>query len=96
MRGARPPAKLPAKMHRDPDYALLAPIAQYKRNITIMHLINRRIDTASSAKDYEFSRATMQMHWQAGLDDVRRTCSHPDWLDPTEVSDGVRTLDLTQ
>ena len=62
--------------------------------ITIMHLINRRLDTASSAKDYEFSRATVREHWEAGLDDVRRTCSHPDWLNATEIVDGVRAFDL--
>jgi len=89
-------AKVPAALQRDADYKLLAPFAESKRNITLMHLINRRLDSASSAKDYEFSRATMQMHWQAGLDDVRRTCAHPDWLDATEVGDGVRTYDLTQ
>jgi len=89
-------SKVPAKMHGDTDYELLAPFAQIRRNITIMHLINRRLDSASSSKDYEFSRATMQMHWQTGLDDVRRTCAHPDWLDATEVVDGVRSFDLTQ
>ncbi|HEY1461674.1 MAG TPA: patatin-like phospholipase family protein [Casimicrobiaceae bacterium] len=89
-------AKVPAKMHRDVDYELLAPFAQYKRNITIMHLINRRLDQASSAKDYEFSRGTMQMHWQTGLEDVRRTCAHPNWLNATEVVDGVRTFDLAE
>jgi len=89
-------AKVPATLHRDTNYKLLAPFAEEKRNITLMHLINRRLDSASSAKDYEFSRATMQMHWQAGLDDVRRTCTHPAWLDATEVVDGVRTFDLTQ
>jgi NTE family protein len=88
--------KLPARLHDDPDYKILAPVAANKRNITIMHLINRRMDTASSAKDYEFSRATVLQHWETGLDDVRRTCAHPLWLDATEATDGLRTYDLTQ
>ena len=87
-------AKLPLKLHDDPDYKLLAPIAKYKRNITIMHLINRRLDSASSAKDYEFSRSTVRRHWEAGLEDVRHTCSHPDWANATEIFDGVRVFDL--
>jgi NTE family protein len=87
--------KLPQKFRADPDYKLLAPLGEYKRNITIMHLINRRLDSASSAKDYEFSRATIRQHWEAGLEDVRRTCSHPDWLNATEIVSGVRAFDLT-
>jgi len=86
--------KLPPKYHNDPDYKLLAPVAEYKRNITIMHLINRRLDSASSAKDYEFSRATIRQHWEAGLEDVRRTCAHPDWVNALEIFDGVRAFDL--
>jgi len=86
--------KLPPKFRNDPDYRLLAPIAQHKRKITIMHLINRRLDSASSAKDYEFSRATIRQHWEGGLDDVRRTCSHPDWANAMEIFDGVRAFDL--
>jgi len=86
--------KLPPKFRDDPDYRLLAPLAQYKRHITIMHLINRRLDSASSAKDFEFSRATIRLHWEAGLEDVRRTCAHPDWLNAMEIVDGVRAFDL--
>jgi NTE family protein len=86
--------KLPPKLRDDPDYKLLRPLAQHKRHVTIMHLINRRLDSASSAKDYEFSRATMRQHWEAGLEDVRHTCSHPDWLNATEIVDGVRAYDL--
>jgi NTE family protein len=86
--------KLPGKLRDDPDFKLLKPLADYKRHITIMHLINRRLDSASSAKDYEFSRSTVRQHWEAGLEDVRRTCSHPDWLNATEITDGVRVFDL--
>jgi len=86
--------KLPPKYHDDPDYKVLAPIAEYKRSITIMHLINRRLDSASSAKDYEFSRATVRQHWEAGLEDDRRTCAHPDWINALEIYDGVRAFDL--
>jgi NTE family protein len=86
--------KLPKGLYDDPDYRLLAPFAEYKRNITILHLINRRQDSASSAKDYEFSRNTIRQHWEAGLDDVRRTCAHPDWVSALEIFDGVRAFDL--
>jgi NTE family protein len=88
-------AKLPEAFQADPDYQLLAPLVQYQQDITIVHLINRRLASASSAKDYEFSRATVRDHWEAGLDDVRRSCAHPDWAKATEVVNGVRAFDLT-
>ena len=86
--------KMPPKFRDDPDYKLLALIAEHKRKITIMHLINRRLDSASSAKDYQFSRATVRQHWEGGLEDVRRTCAHPDWANAMEIFDGVRAFDL--
>jgi NTE family protein len=86
--------KIPAKHRKDPDYELLAPLSRIQSKISIMHLINRRLDCASSAKDYEFSRATVRQHWDAGLEDVRRTIAHPDWLDAIEMINGVRAFDL--
>ena len=88
--------KLPAKLRDDPDYKLLAPQCEDKRQITIAHLINRRFSTTTNAKDYEFSMATVRELWEAGLDDIRRTCAHREWLRAREVADGVRVFDLTR
>jgi len=87
--------KVPGKLRGDPDYKLLQPIAELKRQVTIAHLINRRFSTSTNAKDYEFSRTTVRQLWDAGLDDVRRTCGHREWLKAREVVSGVRTFDLT-
>jgi NTE family protein len=86
--------KVPARLRDNPDYKLLAPEARGKREITIAHLINRRFSTSTNAKDYEFSRATIRQLWEAGLDDVRRTCAHREWLNAREVESGVRVFDL--
>ena len=64
--------------------------------VTVVHFINRRRKSHSSAKDYEFSRTTVRELWQAGLDDMRRTCAHRDWLKATEVEYGVRVVDLSR
>ena len=64
--------------------------------ITIAHLINRRFAHSANSKDYEFSRTTVRELWQAGLDDMRRTCAHPDWLQATELESGVRVVDLSR
>jgi NTE family protein len=87
--------KLPAELHDDPDYKALAPLAHYKRQITIAHLINRRLATSINAKDYEFSRTTIRQLWEAGLDDVRRTFARREWLEAREVVNGVRVFDLS-
>ncbi|HKC44030.1 MAG TPA: patatin-like phospholipase family protein [Burkholderiales bacterium] len=88
-------SKLPAELHDDSDYKVLAPFAEHKRQITIAHLINRRLPTSINAKDYEFSRATVRQLWEAGLDDVRRACARRKWLEAREVVNGVRVLDLS-
>jgi NTE family protein len=88
--------KLPPILHDDADYKLLQAELAQQRHITIAHLINRRSTHSSNSKDYEFSRATVRELWQAGLDDMRRTCAHRDWRKATQVEDGVRVLDLTR
>jgi NTE family protein len=86
--------KLPARLHDDPDYKLLQPLSEHKRQITIAHLINRRFAHSTNSKDYEFSRTTVQQLWKAGLEDVRRTCSNREWLKARELVSGVRVFDL--
>jgi NTE family protein len=85
---------LPAKFRDDPDYKRLQPLCQHRRQITIAHLINRRFAHSTSSKDYEFSRTTVRQLWDAGLEDVRRTCSHRAWRNAREVESGIRVFDL--
>lgn len=89
-------SRLPKGFHADPDYLLLAPLAECKRSITILHLINRRLESAWSAKDYDFSRATVLQHWETGLEDMRRTCAHADWINAKEIVNGVHAFDLSE
>src|ERR1700680_1386610 len=46
------------------------------------------------AKDYEFSRRTMEEHWQFGYDNAVRTLSHPEVIERPTTVDGVRTFDF--
>jgi NTE family protein len=91
---ARLMKKLPTKLRDDPDYKLLQPLSEHKRQITIAHLINRRFAHSTNSKDYEFSRTTVRQLWEAGLEDVRRTCSNREWLRARELVSGVRVFDL--
>ncbi len=90
-------AKLPAKLKEDPDVVFLKDACMDAASISIVHLIYRDKYYETQAKDYEFSRVSMQEHWQAGLNDTRRTLHHEDqWLKPPEPLQAVRTFDITR
>jgi NTE family protein len=64
--------------------------------ITIVQLIHRRAAYWTQSNDYEFSRFTMEEHWDSGRADVERTLMHPDWRRRTRPEEGVKVLDLTR
>ena len=88
-------ARLPDALKDDPDMALLrgaTPVGP----VTLVHLIHRRERFEGAAKDYEFSRLTMQEHWAAGERDVRRTLGHPAWAGRVQGDAALTVLDLTR
>ena len=85
---------LPEAFKENLDWKLLAAIG-CDAAITIVHLIHRRAAYASHSNDYEFSRYTIDEHWQAGRDDVETTLSHPAWKNRKRSEEGVTVLDLT-
>ncbi len=88
--------KVPPALRNDPDYLRLSPVAAARPHISLVHLINRRSASASNAKDYEFSRATINDLWQRGLEDVQRTCAHADWDRAAATVQGMRVFDLAR
>ncbi|HQR11744.1 MAG TPA: patatin-like phospholipase family protein [Casimicrobiaceae bacterium] len=87
-------AKLPPALRNDPDVERLA-IACNQGNVSLVHLINRRLSHAASSKDYEFSRATVMDLWNSGLDAVRQAIAHPEWRHAVETVNGMRVYDLS-
>jgi NTE family protein len=59
-----------------------------------VHLIHRRAAYETHAQDYEFSRLSVEEHWSAGRDDVRRTLRHPRWRRRQRPEYGVEVFDL--
>jgi NTE family protein len=57
-------------------------------------LIYRPNEPQGAAKDFEFSRPTMEARWQAGLDDARATLQASPWLAPPARDVGVRVFDV--
>jgi NTE family protein len=66
-------------------------------SMSVVHLIYRQKYYESQAKDYEFSRISMEEHWEAGHFDTLRTLKQEDrWLEPPRDLEAVRTFDLTR
>ena len=84
--------KLPAGLKSDPDAKLLA-ARHDDREWTVARLINKRLKYVSQTKDYEFSRTTVNEHWAAGLDDVRRFVAGFESMHAQEIGPGVRIYD---
>jgi NTE family protein len=85
--------QLPEEMRNQEDVKLMETEVDDKV-CNIVHLIYRSRKYEGIAKDYEFSRRTMEEHWQTGYDDATRTLSHPEVLEPPDRSEGVRTFDF--
>src|SRR5690349_4057672 len=72
--------KLPPELRDSPEAQQLAPFADHKV-FSVVHLIYRSKHYEGQAKDYEFSRLSMQEHWQAGYTDAVRTLRYPEVLE---------------
>ena len=95
--------KLPAAKKRQPDVEEIvrklrrSEVGKRSASMSVVHLIYREKYYETQAKDYEFSRLSMEEHWQAGLADTRRTLKQEKyWLEPPRDLEAVRTFDLTR
>ena len=84
--------EIPVELRDDPEAQMLAQEADEKV-FNIIQLIYRAKKYESVAKDFEFSRMTMQEHWQAGYNDAVHTLRHPEVLQRPE-GQCVFTFDL--
>jgi NTE family protein len=87
--------KLPEAIRKEPDAVYLHEQADRSR-YNIVELIYRSKHYEDQTRDFEFSRLTMEDHWQAGLNDARRTLRHPETYQLPTNSDGVFTFDWNE
>jgi NTE family protein len=59
----------------------------------VVHLIYRAKSYEGIAKDFEFSRRTMEDHWQTGYRNAQQTLANPQVLELPDRLQGVRTFD---
>ena len=86
--------KLPRYFKTDPDVKALQGTG--RSPIDVIHLINRRHSYPGYAKDYEFSRTTIQELWAAGLEEARSIVADPKQLRRTGLSDSTRVWKLAR
>jgi NTE family protein len=86
-------ARLPPALRNDPDARALAAM-RCESAVDVVHLIYRSKHYESQSKDYEFSRLSMQEHWDSGRADTQNTLRDPRWLRRERSETGVRVFDL--
>jgi len=84
--------KLPNELRGTEEAKILEQHADDKV-CTIAHLIYRSKSYEGISKDFEFSRRTMEEHWQAGYRDARHTLENPEVLKLPDRLEGARTFD---
>ena len=85
--------KVPPELRQSEEAKLLAAEADDKV-CNIVHLIYRAKAYEGIAKDFEFSRRTMEEHWDSGYRNAKLTLEHPQVFELPDRMEGVRTFDL--
>jgi len=86
-------AKLPPALRDDPDLRALTKQG-CEAAVDVVHLIYRSKHYETQSKDYEFSRVSMQEHWDSGRADMARTLHDKRWIDRPRNTTGVHVFDL--
>jgi NTE family protein len=87
--------QMPEKLRESADAKLLLAEADDKV-CNIAQLIYRARPYEGIAKDFEFSRRSMEEHWQTGYSNARETLANPEVLQLPDRLEGVRTFDVGQ
>jgi NTE family protein len=85
--------ELTPSQQQAPDMQKLRALGQH-RLVSLVHLIYRSKHIETSEKDYEFSRRSMEEHWQAGCLDARNTLVRPLWFEPADDGVSLRVFDM--
>jgi NTE family protein len=85
--------QMPAELAATPEARMLAQ-ASDPAVYNIVQLIYRSATYEGQSKDFEFSRRTMEEHWQAGYQDATTTLSHPEVLTLPGTAQGVAVYDF--
>lgn len=84
---------LPAELRNSGDARLLSTVAD-RAAFNIVRLSYRPSCHEGHVRDFEFSRMSMEEHWQAGYQDARRSLRHPEVLERPNNPEGLLSFDL--
>jgi NTE family protein len=87
--------QLPAAIRKLPEVALLDQESG-DRAYNVVNLIYHARSYEGVAKDYEFSRLTMEEHWRSGLTDAERALSHPEILKRPSNGESFQAFDFAR
>lgn len=85
--------KLPGELKQDEDVAKLAALAA-EHAVNVVHLIYRKHGWEGGARDFEFSRASMEHHWTEGQAAIAETMRHDALLAKNIVDGKTAAFDL--
>jgi NTE family protein len=86
-------AQMPPDLANTPQARMLAQESD-PALYNIVQLVYRSASYEGQAKDFEFSRRTMEEHWRAGYDDAAATLAHPEVLTLPTSPEGVAIYDF--
>ena len=87
-------AKLPEALREDADVIRLSEMAA-ERAVNVVHLIYRARGWEGGARDFEFSRSTMEHHWAEGRAAIAETMQHGALLASNILDGKTAAFDLT-
>lgn len=85
--------ELPEQCQNDPEVRFLSEQARVKV-ATIVQLKYQSNKSETASKMFEFSRRTMEEHWQAGYEDTKVALAEPRVLELPHASEAARIFDV--
>jgi NTE family protein len=87
--------KLPDELKKLPEVEFLSGYADSKV-YNIVHLIYHNKNYEGYSKDFEFSRLSMEAHWQSGYNDTLKALKHPEVLERPHNKIGIAIFDFSR
>jgi NTE family protein len=87
--------RLPPELRDGPHLAMLKEEAD-ESAYNIVELIYHSKTYEGIAKDYEFSRLTMEEHWRSGYDDAARALAHPEIFQRADNPERFQSFDFSR
>ncbi len=87
--------RLPPDLRKSPEVEELSKEAD-EAAYNVVELIYHSKTYEGIAKDYEFSRRTMEEHWRAGHDDAVRALAHPEIFKRPDNPERFRSFDFSR